>query len=99
MVCVMSSNYYTHLAVVSDAILCYTVRMTAKGDANMPSKKSPNRLTVLDEDRVLRDQAEALALKRIYGTNISDVIRSLVALAYLEHYGDRAPADVLGRVE
>jgi alkyl hydroperoxide reductase subunit AhpC len=65
----------------------------------MTDKRSDVRMTVLDPERILRDQAEALALKRIYGTNISDVIRTLVALAYVEHYGDRTPADVLGRVE
>ena len=53
------------------------------------------RFTIIDRDRMLRDQALALATLRIYGTNASDVIRTLVARAYVEHFGTKPTAEIL----
>ena len=45
-----------------------------------------SRLVVLDKDRVLRNQLEDLATLSIYGTNVSGVVRILVARTHARHF-------------
>lgn len=51
--------------------------------------KSDSRLVVMDNDRTLRNRLDKLAELEIYGTNASEVVRVLVAQAYLKHFSEK----------
>lgn len=55
--------------------------------------KSDSRLVVMDNDRTLRNRLDKLAGLEIYGTNASEVVRVLVAQAYLKHFPKETKGD------